>query len=235
MTGHLHSSHTLPPEFADDTKTILRLNFVGTLRSMDGSEVATAGVGVRERKRLETRARIADAAAQLASEHGIADTTVDEIAVAAGVGRATFFRYFESKELAIATGLSDAAIYVMSKALRDLPDDLDPIEAIRAAQAALGADFENDRAMFLEQALLSRSSTAMFAWTLHLYVDWELAIAEAVAPRFADLQPHDPRPRMLGAMTMAASRLACDEWVAGGGSGDLPALVAKYLAAIRIE
>ena len=97
MTGHLHSSHTLPPEFADDTKTILRLNFVGTLRSMDGSEVATAGVGVRERKRLETRARIADAAAQLASEHGIADTTVDEIAVAAGVGRATFFRYFESR------------------------------------------------------------------------------------------------------------------------------------------
>ena len=137
--------------------------------------------------------------------------------------------------MAIATGLSDAAIYVMSKALRDLPDDLDPIGAIREAQATLGADFENDRAMFLEQALLSRSSTAMFAWTLHLYVDWELAIAEAVAPRFADLQPHDPRPRMLGAMTMAASRLACDEWVAGGGSGDLPALVAKYLAAIRIE
>jgi len=81
--------------------------------------------------------------------------------------------------------------------------------------------------------MLSRSAPAMFAWTLHLYVDWEIAIAEAVAPRFADLADDDPRPRMLGAMTMAAARLACDVWVDGGGTGDLPKLTQQYLAALK--
>ena len=74
----------------------------------------------------------------------------------------------------------------------------------------------------------------MFAWTLRLYVDWEVAIAEAVAPRFTALADDDPRPRMVGALTMAAARLACDVWVADEGRGDLPALIQQYLAAVEI-
>ena len=74
----------------------------------------------------------------------------------------------------------------------------------------------------------------MFAWTLHLYVDWEIAIAAAIAPRFDDLVPGDPRPRMVGALSMAAARLACDVWVADGGAGDLPDLIQQHLAAIDL-
>jgi AcrR family transcriptional regulator len=193
-----------------------------------------ANLGLRARKRVETRRRIADEAVRLASERGIPATTVDDIATGAEVGRATFFRYFESKELAIASGLSDVAVFVLSSVLADLPADLGPLDAIRRAHAVLGEDFDRDREMFLEQAQLTRSSPAMYAWTLHLYVDWEIAIADAVAPRFADLAPDDPRPRMLGAMTMAAARLACDRWVDDGGRGDLPALIQQHLAAIDV-
>lgn len=195
---------------------------------------ATGATGLRERKRVETRRRIADEAVRLASAHGIAATTVDEIAAAADIGRATFFRYFDSKELAIAAGLSDVAVFVLSTILAELPDHLGPLDAVRLAHAVLGEDFDRDRQMFLEQAQLTRSSPAMYAWTLHLYVDWEIAIADAVAPRFADLAPDDPRPRMLGAMVMAAARLACDIWVADGGRSDLPALIQQHLAAIEI-
>ena len=191
-------------------------------------------LGLRERKRIETRRRIADEAVRLASARGIAATTVDEIAAAADIGRATFFRYFESKELAIASGLSDVAVFVLSTILTELPADLGPLEAIRGAHAVLGEDFERDRQMFLDQALLTRSSPAMYAWTLHLYVDWEIAIADAVAPRFPDLAPDDPRPRMLGAMTMAAARLACDRWVDDDGRSDLPLLIQQHLAAIEV-
>lgn len=189
---------------------------------------------VRELKKGATRARIADVAARLAAEQGIAATTVDEIAAEAGVGRATFFRYFDSKELAVAHGLSGAGAYVLALTLARVDPALGPLDAVRAAHTELGADFESDRAMFYEQAMLSRSSPAMFAWTLHLYVDWEIAIADAVAPRFGDLRPDDPRPRMLGALSMAATRLACDVWVADGGAGDLPALVQQYLSAIAL-
>ena len=188
---------------------------------------------LREQKKGATRARLADVAARLATEQGIAATTVDEIVSQAGVGRATFFRYFDSKELAVAHGLSGAGAYVLAGVLREVDARLDPADAVRAAYAELGRDFEQHRAMFYEQAMLSRSSPAMFAWTLHLYVDWEIAIAEAVAPRFADLQPNDPRPRMLGAMTMAAARLAWEVWLDDGGRGDLPALTQKYLVAMK--
>lgn len=195
--------------------------------------MAQSGSSLRERKRSETRRRIAEEAVRLVSVQGIPSTTVDQIAGAAGVGRATFFRYFESKELAIATGLSEVAVFVFSKVLSGLPPELGPLEAVRAAHDELASTFAANRRMYLEQAMLSRSSPAMFAWTLHFYVDWEIAIADSIAPRFADLVPGDPRPRMIGAMSMAAARLACDEWVADGGTGDLPSLMQTYLASLE--
>jgi AcrR family transcriptional regulator len=53
---------------------------------------------VRDLKVMETRARIADAALELFVHRGYADTTIDQIAEAAGVGRRTVFRHFPTKE-----------------------------------------------------------------------------------------------------------------------------------------
>lgn len=205
------------------------LSIMAVKEQIEGPEL-----GRREQKRAETQARIAETAARLASARGIGETTVDEIAAAAGIGRATFFRYFDSKELAIATGLSEVGVLVLTDVLAAVPAELGPLDAVRAAHAKLGENFDDLRHVFLEQAQLSRSSKVMFAWTLHLYVDWENAIAEAVAHRFTDLVPDDPRPRMLGVLTMAAARLACDVWVADGGRGDLPALVQQHLNAVQL-
>ena len=54
--------------------------------------------GLRERKKRATRAAIHDAGMRLFAEHGFAGTTVDEIAEAADVSRATVFHYFPTKE-----------------------------------------------------------------------------------------------------------------------------------------
>ena len=58
-------------------------------------------VGRRERKKLETHRRILRAAAQLFSERGFDATTIDEIAEAADISRATFFNYFAEKSALI--------------------------------------------------------------------------------------------------------------------------------------
>lgn len=213
---------------------ILRIISAMTQLVRPGDRVGV-GNGLRARKRDETRRRIAAAAVDLVTEQGIPATTVEQIAELAGVGRATFFRYFESKELAIAAGLNDVAIYVFTATVRDLPAGLGALDAVRAAQRVLAEDFDELRPMYLEQALLSRSSSAMTAWTLYLYVEWEVAIADAVRPRFDDLVPGDPRPRMVGAMTMAATRLAVDEWVATDGRGDLPELIERHLAPFEVR
>lgn len=58
-------------------------------------------MGLRDRKRIETRNRIAEAARSLALEQDIDRTTIEQIAARAEVSPRTFFNYFESKEDAV--------------------------------------------------------------------------------------------------------------------------------------
>lgn len=53
---------------------------------------------IRDRKTEETRTRIAETGLKLFVTQGYADTTIDQIAGAAGVGRRTVFRHFATKE-----------------------------------------------------------------------------------------------------------------------------------------
>jgi len=56
---------------------------------------------LRERKHLETRVRLQDAAIGLVLKNGLDKTTVDAISKVANVSPRTFFNYFDSKEDAI--------------------------------------------------------------------------------------------------------------------------------------
>jgi AcrR family transcriptional regulator len=72
------------------------------LRARMGSPNATAEAqpagGVREIRRLETRARLFDAALAEIGRSGVAGADVSAIASAAGVVRGTFYFHFPTKE-----------------------------------------------------------------------------------------------------------------------------------------
>ncbi len=72
-----------------------------TLESFEsgtGNEPLGQGsVDGRTRRRLENGARIFDAAMELLGERGYDAISIEEICAAAGVGRATFFRVYQSK------------------------------------------------------------------------------------------------------------------------------------------
>lgn len=57
--------------------------------------------GLRERKHIETRSRLEEAALSLVIKEGLEKTTIDAISEAANVSPRTFFNYFDGKEDAI--------------------------------------------------------------------------------------------------------------------------------------
>ena len=62
------------------------------------TERGAAAIGVREAQRLETRARLFDAAVVEIGRSGLARADVSAIAAAAGVARGTFYFHFPTKE-----------------------------------------------------------------------------------------------------------------------------------------
>jgi len=68
------------------------------MRRAMSTEAVTAPLGLRERKKLQTRRLIAETARRLFTERGFEAVTVAEVARAADVAEKTVFNYFPTKE-----------------------------------------------------------------------------------------------------------------------------------------
>jgi AcrR family transcriptional regulator len=88
--------------------------------------------GLRERKKVRTRATLIEAAAELCLTHGYDNTTVEQIASAADVSPRTFSRYFPTKESVITAMTGDMDGY-LAAALERQPADINEYEALRGA------------------------------------------------------------------------------------------------------
>ncbi|PWJ53770.1 transcriptional regulator, TetR family [Quadrisphaera granulorum] len=98
----------------------------------------TAPSGRRERKKVETRDALRDAARRLFAEQGVAATSIEQITEAADVSQRTFFRYFESKYDLLLPDLT-ALFDELEAALAERPRDEHPLTAYEAALIAVMA------------------------------------------------------------------------------------------------
>jgi AcrR family transcriptional regulator len=86
--------------------------------------------GLRERKKRETREALTRTALELFAERGYDETTLAEIAEAAGVSTRTIFAYFPSKE-DILFANTQAMCDALGTALADRPAGTDALTALR--------------------------------------------------------------------------------------------------------
>lgn len=92
--------------------------------------MAETAIGLRERKKRETREALTRAALELFVERGYDETTLAEIAAAAGVSTRTIFAYFPSKEdilFCTLEGMREA----LTRALAERPAGTDALTALR--------------------------------------------------------------------------------------------------------
>jgi AcrR family transcriptional regulator len=99
-------------------------------------DIVTGMAGLRERKKEQTRQRIAAVALRLFAERGFDAVTVNEIAEAAEVAKATLFTYFPTKESLVLHGVGGDDLAGIT-ALR--PPGQTFLEALRAHYRALAA------------------------------------------------------------------------------------------------
>jgi AcrR family transcriptional regulator len=102
---------------------------------------ANQTLGLRERKKIQTRDTIRDEAVRLFDEQGYANTTIEQIADAAEVSQSTFFRYFPTKESVL---IADDLDQVMVEALATQPADVPMVQAFRHALKAALATVTED-------------------------------------------------------------------------------------------
>src|ERR1700761_9851404 len=94
------------------------------------SPLADKALDLRSRTRENVRAQIAEVAFNVFAERGFDSVTATEVAEAAGISRASFFRYFESKEDAGFVAQEELGAK-MAAALRERPAGEDAWTALR--------------------------------------------------------------------------------------------------------
>ncbi|MFZ3595241.1 TetR/AcrR family transcriptional regulator [Streptomyces sp. BH104] len=176
---------------------------------------ATAIPTLTERRKAATRLDIARAAAELFTRDGLRATRAEDIARAAGVAPRTFYRYFATKEEAVAP-LLDAGARRWAEAVRGAPADL-PVPAVlrHAAERALtGADPANAASLGWVRALLrlAEESPALRAvWSDTCRVS-ESTLLTVLADRTGRTTAPDLHLRLLAGLATTAVRVAVETW-----------------------
>jgi mycofactocin system transcriptional regulator len=152
------------------------------------------------------------AAMRLFAEEGYEDTTVAQIAAAAGVSGRTFFRYYESKA-DVLWGAFDDEVASIRAALAGLPAELPVMTAVRRAVLAVNDYRQADVPELRLRMTLIGGRPELAASAAAHYEAWEQAVRDFVAQRSG--QPPDSLyPLAVGRATLATCRAAYERWAA---------------------
>lgn len=166
--------------------------------------------GLRARTRRAVRAEIAEVAFGLFLKHGFEQTTVEDIAAAAGLSRRSFFRYFPSKEDTVLGFLYEVGEQ-LAEAVAARPAEEDAWTALRAGFDVVIEGFlarPKEAVALLE--LIHRTPT-LRARHQDKQEHWRRLLTEAVAPRTRTALEADT----LVTGALGAFDVACRHWLCG--------------------
>ncbi|MEU7873260.1 TetR family transcriptional regulator [Dactylosporangium sp. NPDC049140] len=181
-----------------------------------------------ERKRQLVRDELAEAALKLVAFQGFDETTIDQMAAAAGVSRRTFFRYFQSKEDVIIEFLSDLGRR-LSAALQARPPAEPPAEAVRQALRVFTDKFWEHPEKAGRLTRVTMETPALLGRYLERQTAWKQTLTEELARRTRTDPATDLEPAVLVAVAFAAFDTALMRWAADPHE-DLNALVEACFA-----
>lgn len=212
-------------------------------RSTEGARAGQgAGPGGRppltEARKSATRLEIAREAVRLFTLNGVAATTGEEIAAAAGVSVRTLWRYFPTKESCVLPLLT-GGLELVTRSLRSWGPDHDLtglLDDLELGSTGLTADVGT----LLTLVRLTRTEPGLRAVWLQTHADTEQVFADVLAAR-TGLPADDLTLHVQAAMINSALRAAVEHYAfhttpsdAGTRPGALPdGLIATIRTALR--
>ena len=182
-------------------------------------------LGLRERKKLATRAALGRAAWQLTIERGYAHARVEDIAAAAGVSARTFSNYFSSKEEALLSVGEDRGARMVA-ALRDRPEGEPLWEALAHA---VSEQFAGDGEVPQAYARAIRFPPELTAAQRRLHSAIEAALTAAIGGRTGTDPERDLYPRLVASVVVSATQTAFDHWRASEPGAPFPEVLREVL------
>jgi len=143
---------------------------------------------IRDRRAAQTRARIAEAALELFTGQGYAETTVDQIAEAAGVSRRTVFHHFPAKQSMLLDHLAGRREVALRR-LRERPASEPPLVSLHAVLRELCEQGYDRRVLAQVRAVLEsdpRPPGGQFSLRM---VEFEVSAIAMLSGRFAEGAP----------------------------------------------
>ena len=170
--------------------------------------------GLRERRHVETKQAIVEAAFALFDEHGFSGTIMEHIAADAGVSRSTLYRRYSNKE-EIVLEVPRSWLAVWDRAIEALPPDASAHAVVTTGCYAVADEIDSTSERVLAAfAALAESPTLQTSSAAN--TDWLNRVADVVESRSTDVDSFDAM--VIAGACMGAIDAMMAGWAAAGGA-----------------
>ena len=163
------------------------------------------------RRHVTSRAELERIAFGLFEANGFDETTVDDIAAAAGIGRRTFFRYFPSKN-DIAWGAFEAELERMRVRLKACPPEVPLMDAVRLALVDFNYVPAGQVPLHRRRMELILRVPTLFAHSALRFTAWRQVVAEFAAER-TGRRPDSLAPQAIAHAVLGVALAAYERWL----------------------
>ena len=161
-----------------------------------------------------SRGEIESAAFALFLRQGFERVKVDDIAAAVGIGRRTFFRYFQSKN-DVVWGDFHAHLDHFRASLATAGEDVPLGRALVDSIVAFNSYAEVEAVQHRQRMELILTVPELQAYSTLQYSAWRAVVAEFVATK-TGASPDDLEPQVLARTALGAAMAAYDRWLHEG-------------------
>jgi mycofactocin system transcriptional regulator len=163
------------------------------------------------RRPSTSRAELERVALDLFTSRGFDQTTVEDIAAAAGIGRRTFFRYYASKNDAV-WGDFDAELDKLRRWFEECRPEVRLMDAVHYAVLTFNRLDSDQVPWHRRRMALILNTPALQAHSTPMYARWRAVIAEFAARRVG-VAPQDLVPQLIAYATLGAAVAAYEQWL----------------------